>query len=97
MKRWLIYLGVVGLLIAGRMPPAVAHEGHGHKVLGTVATIQGSHLEVTDKDGKTTMHMLDAKTKIRRGRAVATLANIKVGDRVGNRCYGRLRPLCCCC
>ena len=63
-------------------PRAVAHEGHAHKVMGTVATVNAPHLEVKDKTGKMTMHMLDDKTKIRRGKATATMADIKVGDRI---------------
>lgn len=82
MTRWFISLAVAGLLIGARMPLALAHEGHAHKVMGTVATIHENHLEVKDKDGKISMHALDAKTKIRRGKAVAALTDIKVGDRV---------------
>ena len=72
MQRWLRSLGLVGLLIGVRAPLALAHEGHAHKVMGTVATIHENHLEVKDKNGKITMHALDTKTKIRRGKAVAT-------------------------
>jgi hypothetical protein len=82
MTRRLLFVGLSALLIGAWTPLALAHEGHAHKVMGTVATIHENHLEVKDKDGKITMHALDAKTKIRRGKAVAKLADIKVGDRV---------------
>lgn len=82
MTRWLISIGVLGLLMFGSAPRAFAHEGHAHKVMGVVSMVHENHVEVKDKDGKTTTHALDAKTKIRRGKAVAKLAEIKVGDRV---------------
>jgi hypothetical protein len=82
MKRWIVHLAFVGLLFAARTTVAVAHEGHAHKVMGTVATVHENHLEVKDKDGKITTHMLNTKTKIRRGKALAKMADIKVGDRV---------------
>ena len=63
-------------------PALSAHPGHGHKVMGTVAVINGNHVEITDADGKKIMHMLDAKTKIRRGKAALKTSDVKVGDRV---------------
>ena len=59
-----------------------AHEGHAHKVMGTVSAIHENHLEVKDAKGKTLSVALDAKTKIRRAKAVAKLDDLKVGDRV---------------
>lgn len=82
MGRWLVYLGVVGLLIGARLPLALAHEGHDHKVLGTVSTIHENHLEVTDAKGKATTLTLDVQSKVRRGRTMLRVEDIKVGDRV---------------
>lgn len=82
MGRFVLGLLLCAAVAAISAPRAIAHEGHAHKVMGTVATVNGPHLEVKDKDGKMTMHMLDNKTKIRRGKAVAAMADIKVGDRV---------------
>jgi hypothetical protein len=59
-----------------------AHEGHTHKVLGTVASIQGNHVEVKTTDGKSVTVMLDAKTKITRGTEKLDASAIKVGGRV---------------
>jgi hypothetical protein len=79
MKRVLLLTLAVALV----MPPVLlAHEGHPHKVMGTVTTVHENHVEVKDKDGKISTHVLDAKTKIRRGKSAASLADIKVGDRV---------------
>jgi hypothetical protein len=62
--------------------PAIAHPGHEHKVMGTIAAIHENHPEVKDAQGKTTALMLDAKTKILRGKAAVNVADLKVGDRV---------------
>src|SRR5206468_4770570 len=49
--------------------PAVAraHEGHAHKVMGTVSSVDGNNVMVRTADGKTVMVMLDSKTAITRG------------------------------
>ena len=62
--------------------PALAHPGHDHKVMGTIAVLHENHLEVKDAQGKTTALMLDAKTKILRGKTAVKVADLKVGDRV---------------
>lgn len=59
-----------------------AHEGHAHKTMGVVSMIHENHLEVTDlKDQKKTF-LLDASTKITRGKTTLRVAEIKVGERV---------------
>jgi hypothetical protein len=64
--------------------PAVslAHDGHAHKVMGTVSSVDGKNIMVKTTDGKTVMVMMDAKTKITRGKAKADAAELKVGERV---------------
>jgi hypothetical protein len=61
---------------------ARAHEGHPHKVMGTVASVQGSHVEVKGTDGKVVMVMLDDKTTITRGKTKLDATALKVGERV---------------
>lgn len=81
MRKWTI--GLVMLAMALAVPAiAVAHKGHDHKVMGTVSSIAGSNLMVKTTDGKTMTVMLDAKTKITRGKATVTVSELKVGDRV---------------
>lgn len=63
-------------------PYAIAHEGHAHKMMGTVATVNDHRLEVKAVDGKTAAVTLNEKTKILRGKAPATLQDIKAGERV---------------
>jgi hypothetical protein len=77
--------GIVGaaVVLALLAPVAVrAHEGHTHKVLGTVSSLDGDHLTIKTTDGKTTIVMLDAKTTIARGTAKLDRTALKAGERV---------------
>jgi nitrate reductase NapAB chaperone NapD len=79
-KKWIVASVLAGALV---LPVAArAHEGHAHKVMGTVASIEGTNVMVKTADGKTVMVMLDAKTKITQGKNKVEPAALKVGDRV---------------
>ena len=79
-RKWIIGPALVAALA---VPAAVrAHEGHAHKVMGTVSTIDGNHVEVKTTDGKIVMLMLDAKTKIIQGKTKLDATALKVGIRV---------------
>jgi len=81
MKKWIIAVAVIGAaLLAPRF--ARAHEGHDHTVMGTISSIDGTNLMVKTADGKQTMVMMDAKTKITQGKAKVDAKALKVGDRV---------------
>ena len=76
-------IGLIMLTLALVVPAvARAHEGHDHKVMGTVSSINGKNLMVKETDGKTVMVMLDAKTKITQGKKKVDASVLKVGDRV---------------
>ena len=77
-KTWIAAVALAVMLGA----PAIAHEGHSEKVLGTVSSTDGKNLMVKTTAGKTVMVMMDAKTKITREKTKLTLADVKVGDRV---------------
>jgi uncharacterized ubiquitin-like protein YukD len=79
-KRYVI----AGALVAALAIPAYAraHEGHPHKVMGTVATLQAQQLQVKATDGKMSTITINDKTKVLRGTAKITLADIKAGERV---------------
>ena len=81
MKTCMIGFAMLTLIL---MVPAVgaAHEGHAHKVMGTISSVQGNNLMVKGTDGKEVMVMLDAKTKITQGQATVDAKSLKVGDRV---------------
>ncbi len=61
---------------------ALAHEGHLHKVMGTVVAADAAKLDVKDTDGKTLWHVVDAATKVARGTTVINSADLKAGERV---------------
>ena len=76
-------IGAVFLTAALFVPRYVrAHEGHVHKVMGTVATRHENHLQVKATDGKTSAITLNAKTKILRGKTRVKIADIKAGERI---------------
>ena len=81
MKKLMIGLAILGaVMVAPRF--ALAHEGHDHTVMGTISSIDGTNLMVKTADGKQTMVMMDAKTKITQGTTKLDVKALKVGDRV---------------
>lgn len=79
-RTWVTALALAAVL---SIPGAVrAHEGHVHKVLGTVTSVQGNHVEIKSTDGKVVTIMLDAKTAITRGKTKADVTALKAGERV---------------
>ena len=79
-KNWIVAVAIAGALVLPVV--ARAHEGHTHKVMGTVASVDGTHVMVTTTDGKTVMVMLDKKTTVTRGKTKLDAAAVKVGERV---------------
>jgi hypothetical protein len=62
--------------------PVTAHEGHDHKILGTVTMAAADHVMLKDKSGKdVTVHITSA-TKVMRDKKPAAANEIKVGVRV---------------
>jgi hypothetical protein len=59
-----------------------AHEGHVHKVMGTVISLHENHLEVKATNGKTSMMTLTEKTRILRGKVTAKAEDLEPGQRV---------------
>jgi hypothetical protein len=76
---------VIGVALAAALTVpmyARAHEGHAHKVMGTVTMRHDNHLEVKTKDGKTVTITLNEKTSIVRGKQKLDLTALKEGERV---------------
>jgi hypothetical protein len=80
MKTWILatVMAVAVMLPTG----AWAHEGHVHKALGTVSSVEGVHVAVKTTDGKTITVMLDKKTAVTRGKEKLDATALKVGERV---------------
>jgi hypothetical protein len=79
-KKWIIAVAIAVALVVPTV--ARAHEGHAHKVMGTVSSVEGNNVMVKTTDGKTVMVMLDGKTKITQGKTKVAASALKVGDRV---------------
>jgi hypothetical protein len=80
MKKLMIAVAVAVALLVPSLAPA--HEGHAHKAMGTISSVQGNNLMVKTTDGKTVMVMLDDKTKITQGKNKVDAKALKVGDRI---------------
>ena len=61
---------------------ALAHEGHLHKVLGTVTMAASDHVMLKDTAGKDVTVQLNAETKVTRDKKAAKVEDIKEGVRV---------------
>lgn len=74
----------VAALAAAAVPATLfAHDGHDHKLLGTVTQVGADRLVVkATKDGVLSTITLTAATKITRGKLKLGVADVKVGDRV---------------
>jgi hypothetical protein len=79
-KKWIVAMVLAATLVLPVV--ARAHEGHTHKALGTVSSIDGQHVVVKTTDGKTVTVMLDKETTITRGKEKLDSAALKVGERV---------------
>ena len=70
-------------LFAYTLSPFVsAHEGHDHKIMGTLAAIHDSRVDVKGADGKLSTISLTDKTKILHGTMAMKAIDLKAGDRV---------------
>lgn len=61
---------------------ALAHEGHDHKVLGTVTMAAADHVMLKDKDNKDVTVYLTRETKVLKDKKLMKVEDIKTGLRV---------------
>lgn len=61
-----------------------AHEGHAHKLMGTVTAVHAEvkHVEIKTNDGKIAAFYVTDSTKYLKGKTPASLADLKPGTRV---------------
>jgi hypothetical protein len=72
----------VAILITAIVVPAFAHDGHVHKILGTISKVDANQVEIQGTDGKKVMVALNDKTRILKGTVKAALVDLKEGTRV---------------
>ncbi len=74
------------VLLVGLALPAwvIAHEGHAHKLMGTITAVhaEANHLEIKTTDGEAADLVVNDKTKYIKGKKAASLQDIKPGLRV---------------
>ena len=59
-----------------------AHDGHLHRVMGTITMAAADHVMLKTAQGKDVTMQVTEKTKITKGKAAATIDDLKVGTRV---------------
>jgi hypothetical protein len=80
MKTW---LSVVVLALSLVVPSTVmAHPGHAHKLMGTIASIDKNKIVIKTTDGKDATFEVTPTTTYKHGTAKGTLAELKAGMRV---------------
>ena len=81
MKRLFATVLAVAVLALGSGARLLAHDGHEHKVMGTVTMAAADHVMLKDKDGKDVMVKVTKDTKVKAKPAVK-VEDIKVGSRI---------------
>lgn len=81
-QKALSLVTALAVSIGALAAPALAHEGHLHKVLGTVTMAASDHLMLKDKAGKEVTVHVNLETKVVRGTNPAKVEDIKAGTRV---------------
>ena len=81
MKRIVSTLVAVAVLTFGYGLPSFAHEGHDHKIMGTVTMAAADHVMLKDKDGKDVTVKVTKDTKVR-SKAAMKVEDLKAGARV---------------
>lgn len=78
-----VALGVLGAVALGLASKSriLAHEGHDHKVLGTVTMAAADHIMVKDREGKDITIQVTKATKVR-SKPVMKVEEIEAGTRV---------------
>lgn len=80
-KRFAVVMLAVAVLTAGHGARLVAHEGHTHKVMGTVTMAIADHVMLKDKADKEVTIKVTKATKVKAKPAIK-VEEIKPGTRV---------------
>jgi hypothetical protein len=59
----------------------LAHEGHNHKIMGTVTMAAADHVMLKDKDGKDLMVKVTKETKVK-ATPMLKVQDVKAGTRI---------------
>ena len=72
---------VVGLL-AISSGAALAHDGHAHKIMGTVTAREAKHVDVKTPSGEVLSITITDKTTVTRNKRKVDIAEVQAGRRV---------------
>ena len=72
---------VVGLL-AISSGAALAHDGHAHKIMGTVTAREAKHVDVKTPSGEVLSIAITDKTTVTRNKRKVDIAEVQAGRRV---------------
>ena len=74
---------LIATIIVSLGAPAVwAHDGHVHKIMGTVTAREANDVKVRTPSGEVLSIAVTPKTTVRRDRRKAAIADVEVGRRV---------------
>ncbi len=77
--RW---IAAAAMTLALTAPAALAHDGHVHKVMGTVMSSDASRFELKTPSGEILSIAVNAKTVVTRAKKKAVLTDVQKGVRV---------------
>jgi hypothetical protein len=80
-KRFAAAVLVLAFLAPGASAGLLAHEGHAHKVMGTVTTAAADHVMLKDTNGKNVHIKVTKDTKVKATPPIK-VEEIKAGTRV---------------
>ena len=80
-KRFTAILLALTALTLGSGARLFAHEGHDHKVMGTVTMAAADHVMLTDKEGNDVTIKVTKDTKVK-AKPMIKVEDIKAGTRV---------------
>ena len=81
-RTWVVAIALVGVVMI-----PVAASAADRTVVGSITNVDGTNVTVKSLDGKDEMVMLNAKTRVTRGKEKVDGKALKVGDRIV--AYGR--------
>lgn len=83
MRTYLLrYLATFVILLSVAGAAVGAHDGHDHKLLGTIASIDGNRVVVRPNEGPEKSVEITATTKFLRGKKRGMLQELRAGMRV---------------
>ena len=75
-------LAVVATMLVGSAGATWAHDGHAHKIMGTITARDGARIRVKTPGGEDLSIQINAKTLVTRDKRKVTLAEVQTGRRV---------------